>query len=467
MLFNSSTFIVFLPVVVILYYLLNHKYRWFLLLAASYYFYMSWKASFIVLIALSTLVDYFVALKIHGSDSKRRKKELLWISLILNLGLLISFKYLDFIISNGNHVLSFLNVSTTIPYAELILPVGISFYTFQTLSYTLDVYNGKIDPERHLGKFAVFVSFFPQLVAGPIERAGKLLPQFSQKVVFNLENFKWGVTKMLYGFFKKVVIADRLSIYVNQVYSAPEDYSSTSMYVASVFFAFQVYCDFSGYSDIAIGSAKMLGVDLMENFKRPYLAKSLSDFWSRWHISLSTWFRDYVYIPLGGNRVVKWRWYYNLFATFVISGVWHGASWNFIIWGALHGGFQILENTVKQIKSGFLDFFKKLKLLRIFIVFHMVLFAWVFFVAKDLDTARTVLTKMIMFDFDFDPYKLYAFKGSLNFLLSWFCIGLLLLSYFLRIDLKMKNAYLFNLILLVLIFFLGKDGNAEFIYFQF
>lgn len=450
-----------------LYYILPSKYRWVLLLIASYYFYMSWKASFIILIALSTLVDYSVSLMIHRSDSKRKKKRLLWVSLILNLGLLMTFKYLDFFISNGNHLLEFLNFKTQIPYANLILPVGISFYTFQTLSYTLDVYNGKMEPERHLGKFAVFVSFFPQLVAGPIERAGKLLPQFSKQVNFNIEDFKWGLTKLLYGFFKKVVVADRLSVYVNQVYSSPDDYSSVSMYVATVFFAFQIYCDFSGYSDIAIGSAKMLGVDLMENFKRPYLAKSFSDFWSRWHISLSTWFRDYVYIPLGGNRVVKWRWYYNLFITFLISGFWHGASWNFIIWGGLHGAFQVAENMMKSLKNNVVELFKKMKFLRVFVVFHLVIFAWVFFVSKDLATAKTVLWKMTHFDFDFNMLKLFAFKGSLNFILSWLTIGLLLLSYLIRMDLKVKNYYLFNLALVLVIFFLGKDGNAEFIYFQF
>lgn len=450
-----------------LYYILPSKYRWVLLLIASYYFYMSWKASFIILIALSTLVDYSVSLMIHRSDSKRKKKRLLWVSLILNLGLLMTFKYLDFFISNGNHLLEFLNFKTQIPYANLILPVGISFYTFQTLSYTLDVYNGKMEPERHLGKFAVFVSFFPQLVAGPIERAGKLLPQFSKQVNFNIEDFKWGLTKLLYGFFKKVVVADRLSVYVNQVYSSPDDYSSVSMYVATVFFAFQIYCDFSGYSDIAIGSAKMLGVDLMENFKRPYLSKSFSDFWSRWHISLSTWFRDYVYIPLGGNRVVKWRWYYNLFITFLISGFWHGASWNFIIWGGLHGAFQVAENMMKSLKNNVVELFKKMKFLRVFVVFHLVIFAWVFFVSKDLATAKTVLWKMTHFDFDFNMLKLFAFKGSLNFILSWLTIGLLLLSYLIRMDLKVKNYYLFNLALVLVIFFLGKDGNAEFIYFQF
>jgi len=467
MLFNSSLFLVFLPVVIILYYLIKPSYRWVLLLASSYFFYMCWKAEFAVLILASTVVDFFVAKQIEKSDTKKRKRLLLLISLFANLGLLFVFKYLDFFIGNINAVFDAFTLESEIPYMKLLLPVGISFYTFQTLSYTLDIYYGRIKSEKHFGKFAVFVSFWPQLVAGPIERASHLIPELNKKVQLNYDNFVWGTSKIVYGFFKKVVVADRLAIYVDSVYKDIPNASSIGVGVASVLFAFQIYCDFSGYSDIAIGSARLMGIDLMENFKRPYLAKSFSDFWARWHISLSTWFRDYVYIPLGGNRVVKWRWYYNLFLTFLISGLWHGNNWTYIIWGSIHGSFLIAENVIKAWNINIVNWFRRISILRIVAVFIMVTVAWVFFRANNTSDALLVFNKLWHFDGDFSMVKLCAYKGPLNLLLSFMVIGMLLLSYLIRMDLNLKNHKIFIILTLIIIFFLGKNGDADFIYFQF
>jgi len=333
MLFNSLEFIIFFPIVVGLYFIISPRFRWILLLAASYYFYMCWNYKYILLILFSTVVDYFAAIAMSRTSQKKFKKVFLVASLFSNLGLLFFFKYFNFFSGSINAVLDQFNVFYNVPYYDYLLPVGISFYTFQTLSYTIDVYKGKQKPEYHFGKFALFVSFFPQLVAGPIERSVNLLPQFSQTFKFEYARIRDGIILMTWGMFKKVVIADRLSEYVNEVFNNPESYDGFHNILATLFFSFQIYCDFSGYSDVAIGAALVMGYHLMKNFNRPYLAKSIGEFWSRWHISLSTWFRDYVYIPLGGNRVNISRLLFNLYITFLISGLWHGANWTFAIWG--------------------------------------------------------------------------------------------------------------------------------------
>ncbi len=349
MLFNSLQFLIFFPIVVSIFFLLPQKRRWILLLIASYYFYMCWKVEYIVLIIASTLIDYFVAKKMADLKEKVKRKKWLLISLLSNLGILFGFKYFNFVNANVQALFDNFNIFYGVPAFDVLLPVGISFYTFQTLSYTIDVYNGKTPVQNHLGIFAVYVSFFPQLVAGPIERSRHLLPQFYVEHKFSYDRIKYGLQQMLWGFFKKVVIADRLAIVVDGVYNNLDDYSGISLLIATIFFAFQIYCDFSGYSDIAIGSARVMGFELIDNFKRPYFSKSISEFWRRWHISLSTWFRDYLYIPLGGNRVVKWRWYYNLFITFLVSGFWHGANWTFLVWGGLHGAYLIIA--IADVKS--------------------------------------------------------------------------------------------------------------------
>ncbi len=418
MLFNSLHYLIFFPLVIFIFFVLPQRVRWILLLISSYYFYMCWKLEYVFLIIFSTLIDYFVSHKIYKQKEKSEKKRWLYLSLISNIGILIGFKYLNFINDNIQSLFNKINIFYEIPLYEMVLPVGISFYTFQTLSYTIDVYNQKTKPQKHLGVFAVFVSFFPQLVAGPIERSSRLLPQFFKKHDFNYKRVRHGLQRILWGFFKKVVIADRLAIIVDAVYNNPESYSGIVLIIATVFFAFQIYCDFSGYSDIAIGSAKVLGFELVENFKRPYFSKSISQFWKRWHISLSSWFKDYLYIPLGGNRVMKWKWYYNLFITFLISGLWHGANWTFVIWGGLHGSYLIFSIITKKYSR----YLKRLfnlektfinKLYNIFSTFILVSFAWIFFRANNTSDAFYIVSNLFNnFDniFNFDLLKL-SFRG--------------------------------------------------------
>jgi len=390
MLFNSLEFLIFFPVVVAIYFALPHRYRQLMLLAASYYFYMCWKAEYAILIVSSTVVDYFAGRRMAALPDKKSRRPFLYLSLLANLGLLFAFKYFNFVNESLRALFNQFNIFYDVPAFDVLLPVGISFYTFQTLSYTIDIYRGKMQPEPKFLTFALYVSFFPQLVAGPIERAVRLLPQFHREVTFDYERLASGARLMVWGFFKKVVVADRLATYVDAVYNAPGDHAGLTVILATYFFAFQIYCDFSGYSDIAIGTARILGFDLMTNFRRPYLATNISDFWRRWHISLSTWFRDYVYIPLGGNRVSVSRRYGNLFVTFVVSGIWHGANWTFLVWGALHGFYLafavftlgLRKRIVQNIGLG--DRPRLMWVWEMFITFHLALIAWVFFRANSL-----------------------------------------------------------------------------------
>jgi D-alanyl-lipoteichoic acid acyltransferase DltB (MBOAT superfamily) len=329
--FNSAEYLIFLPVILGVYFSIPHRWRQLLLLGAIYYFYMAWKVEYVVLLLASILIDYSLALWIEKARSKRHQRLLLIASLSTNLGLLFAFKYFNFFNVATHDLLGFFNIFYTIPTLQLLLPVGISFYTFQTMSYTIDVYRGELKAERSLVRFALYVSFFPQLVAGPIERAERLLPQFMIRYDFDEQRVASGLRRIAWGFFKKVVIADKAAVIVDAIYQDPTTHSGLTLLFATYLFAFQIYCDFSGYSDIAIGTARLFGFDLMENFRQPYLSKSITEFWRRWHISLSTWFRDYLYIPLGGNRVGKGRLYINLLLVFVVSGLWHGASWTYVI----------------------------------------------------------------------------------------------------------------------------------------
>ncbi len=450
-----------------------------MLLLASYYFYMCWKVEYILLILFSTIVDYSVAIKMSESLHKKVRKRWLYLSLGVNLGILFLFKYFNLFNDAVQAAFNKFNLFYDIPTFELLLPVGISFYTFQTLAYTIDVYNGKLKPERNLFNFALYVSFFPQLVAGPIERASRLLPQFQKTYQYNYIRVVGGLQQMLWGFFKKLVIADRLAPLVNEIYNAPTEVSGITLLTATYLFAFQIYCDFSGYSDIAIGSARVMGYDLMDNFKVPYLSKSIREFWQRWHISLSTWFRDYVYIPLGGNRVKVYRWYLNLLIVFMVSGLWHGANWTFLIWGALHGIYLIIEILLNKLPP-ILKRFPKIKhWFLIGITFHLVLLAWIFFRANTVNDAfyilkqiayiptelsisniingvlwkvnrlAVILTYIILFCFIFlDPFmdkKIKQFKGGEKF----------------------SHGLLLSALLLVLILLFGFFGEVEFIYFQF
>lgn len=333
MIFNSIAFAIFLPIVFILYWILPHRFRWLLLLISSYYFYMSWNIKYVGLIFFTTLISYLCALMIEKTQSIKFKRFYMMTSIIISIGILFLFKYFNFFSESVCNILNTFSIKLHPITLKLLLPVGISFYTFQTLSYVIDVYKGEVKAERHFGQYATFISFFPQLVAGPIERTKNLLPQIKSEHQFCYDKAVYGLRLMAWGFFKKILIADNLAIYVDKIYGNLSQYQGFSLIIATLFFTFQIYCDFSGYSDIAIGTAKLFNIDLMANFKSPYFSASVHEFWSRWHISLSTWFRDYVYIPLGGNRCTKLRHNFNLLITFLISGLWHGANWTYVVWG--------------------------------------------------------------------------------------------------------------------------------------
>lgn len=333
MLFNSLAFLLFLPIVFALYWLIPQKERWILLLVASYYFYMSWNPKYVVLILGTTLVSYVAGLLLEKTDKQQVKKMIVVIALIVSLGELFILKYFNFAFASVCSVLTHFSIHLSPITLQLMLPVGISFYTFQTLGYVIDVYRGDIKAEHHFGYYATFVSFFPQLVAGPIERTGNLLAQIKSTKKFNQSQAIDGTKVIVWGYFKKMVIADFISGFVDQIYGDLGDYTGFALVMAIFLFTIQIYCDFSGYSNIAQGSAKLLGIDLMTNFKSPYFSTSVKEFWRRWHISLSTWFRDYVYIPLGGSHCGKMRQNINLLITFLVSGLWHGASWTFVFWG--------------------------------------------------------------------------------------------------------------------------------------
>ncbi|MDY7394094.1 MBOAT family O-acyltransferase [Aureibaculum sp. 2210JD6-5] len=379
------------------------------------------------------------------------------------------FKYFNFLGTSINDVLITLGSDSQIPYLKLLLPVGISFYTFQTLSYTIDVYRGEINTEKHFGIYALYISFFPQLVAGPIERSTRLLPQFRENHKLSFQNFIKGIKWIVLGFFMKLVIADRLSLYVDSVYNNVYQHSGLSFLIATILFAFQIFGDFAGYSSIAIGTARIMGYDLMTNFKRPYFATSIGDFWHRWHISLSTWFRDYFYIPIGGSRVGISRWYLNLFLTFLISGLWHGANWTFVIWGALHGIYIVIENIFKlQVKK-----YQKISLfnriLRALIVFLLVDFAWIFFRANNVADAFYIAKNIFSFSGElFSDYKIFFF-GIIG-LVVLFVNDLIVESNTDSIIENSKINYkvaIYFAFLVCLILYTGVFNGGQFIYFQF
>lgn len=468
MFFNSLDFVFFFLLFAIFFFVLPAKYRWVLLLAGSYFFYMYWKWEFIFLIIISTLIDYYCGRAMSQKATKKERKPFLLISLCSNLGILFFFKYFDFFSASINVI-----TGSSFSGLNLILPMGISFYTFQTLAYSIDIYRGNITYEKHLGRFAIYVTFFPQLVAGPIERADKLLPQFqSNAQKLDYSRVTSGLTQMLIGFFKKVVVADTLAIYVNHVYGSHDLYTGFTLLLATYFFAIQIYCDFSGYTDIAIGGARILGYDLMENFRTPYFAKSITEFWRRWHISLSTWLRDYLYIPLGGNRQNKLLTYRNLMITMLLGGLWHGAAWNFVIWGGLHGFYLAIErwfNFRQQIEKGN----QIIKLLGGLLTFHLVCLSWVFFRAETFDQAMSILGRICTMEYFWNlQIKDTNVFGSIVITISL----LLLFDIFLFRKLNLSNLsepknqmglISLNAILLVLIMVFGISEGSQFIYFQF
>lgn len=400
MIFNSAEFLVFYPLVLLFYFVLPKKLKWPLLLAASYFFYMIWNPPLIFLILFTTAVSYVSAIIIEKTENKARKKFWLAMTLITSLGVLFFFKYFNFLADSAISVWNFFGGNADDLVLKLILPVGISFYTFQTLSYVIDVYRGDIKAERHFGWYALFVSFFPQLVAGPIERPDNLLPQLKADHKLEASNAFAGIQKMAVGFFKKIVVADLIAEFVNSVYNSPESATGFGIVIASVLFSVQIYCDFSGYTDIAIGCARVMGIRLMQNFNRPYQARSIKEFWARWHISLSTWFRDYLYIPLGGNRCSKARHFFNIFVVFFVSGLWHGASWTFVVWGVLHGVYQIVGALTKKPRE---RIYKALKikteslafvLWQRFWTFVLVCFSWIFFRANSFSDALLLIQRL-------------------------------------------------------------------------
>lgn len=399
MLFNSVEFLIFFPVVTALYFLLPHRFRWMLLLAASCGFYMAFVPIYILILGVTIVIDYAAGMLIEESVGGRRKTWLV-ISIISTCLVLFVFKYFNFFSTNVDALAKFLHWNYSIDTLKLILPIGLSFHTFQSLSYVVEVYRGHQKAERNFGIYALYVMFYPQLVAGPIERPQNLLHQFYEKHDFDDQRVANGLKLMVWGLFKKVVIADRLALMVNDVYNDPTQFQGIPLIIATVFFAFQIYCDFSGYSDVAIGAAQVMGFRLMDNFNRPYFSKTIAEFWKRWHISLSTWFRDYLYIPLGGNRVTAARRNFNLFATFLVSGLWHGANWTFIVWGALHGAYLVLGNETRPARErikralGIEPGSQVNRWFQTLVVFALVSFAWIFFRARSMHDAWYIATHL-------------------------------------------------------------------------
>ncbi|WP_204600290.1 MBOAT family O-acyltransferase [Clostridium pascui] len=495
MLFNSIHFLIFFPIVVLTYFLIPFKFRKVWMLISSYYFYMSWNPKYAILIGTSTIITYFGGLLIEkaskiSNEEKSIKFKRFWIlmSLISNLGILFLFKYYNFFISSLKRVFSLFNITVIIPSFDYLLPVGISFYTFQALSYVIDIYRKDVKAEKNIVKYALFVSFFPQVLAGPIEKSKNLLHQFDEKHQFDYYRVKNGLVLMLWGFFQKIVIADRLAILVNAVYNNPNKYRGLEIIIATIFYAFQIYCDFSSYSDIARGAAEIMGFRLTVNFKQPYFSRTIKDFWKRWHISLSSWFKDYLYIPLGGNRCSKLRNYINIMIVFLVSGLWHGASMNFLVWGGLHGIYQVIGNILKPVKEKIIDTFKiktdifSFKFFQVLINFVLVDFAWIFFRANSFTGAKMLIKNMLYFNpWIFYSGEIYSlgldskdFKVAVLGIIIVLIINYIQATESVRIDLSKQNigfrwAVYFTAIIFILILGVYGPGYSkqQFIYFQF
>lgn len=500
MTFNSFGFLVFFPLAVAVYYALPIGYRRVFLLAASYYFYMCFKPEYVIILLVSTLIDYFLGLRIDASQTQSGRKRLLILGLIHNVGLLASLKYLEFFNESIAALFKSLNILYEVKGLEFLVPVGISYYTFKKVSYLIDVYRENQEPEKNIVTFALYVSFFPEITAGPIDRAGKLIPQFYKKIRFDYQKVTDGLKLMAWGFFKKLVIADRLAVFVNKVYDHPGQFEGLSLIMATVYFSFQVYCDFSGYTDIVVGAGRVMGFDLMENFDRPYFSKSIGEFWKRWHISFSSWLMDYLFLPIAYSvsrrikspRLMKikaetWAYMMGIMITMTLCGLWHGARWTFVIWGALHGLFLGISFATKKIRK---KSWKKLKIkkqsfirtiISVSITFALVTFAWIFFRANSISDAFYIITHLFT-----GWSKVFSFQG----LLEAFHFGLLkkelavaavsvffmLLVHVLRKDrtyeqlISKQKTILrwgFYLGLLVWLLAFGESGAEDFIYFRF
>ena len=493
MVFNSLEFFIFFPAVLLLYFLLPKlwdgrkepskltvEYRWIMLLAASYYFYLTWNWQLIYLIVFTTVISFFCGLAVERTKKKAVKTVCLVTTLVVCLGILFFYKYFNFLSRTVAAV-----SGTDAVILDLILPVGISFYTFQTLSYVIDVYRGTMKAEKHFGYYALYVSFFPQLVAGPIERPENLLPQLKAQHKLESKNVFGGCRKMLLGFFKKIVVSDLLTVYIDRAYGDVAQSNGFGLLIATVLFAFRIYGDFSGYTDIAIGCSEVMGIRLMQNFDRPYIAKSIKEFWSRWHISLSSWFKDYIYIPLGGNRVSKARNCFNVMVVFLVSGLWHGADWTYVLWGAIHGVYQIIgkftwkpRNRMWQ-KIGVNPDGRIVGAIRTFNTFLLADFAWIFFRAANLSDALTVIKKIFtdwQWNREFFTGTLDSLGLSLTAILTALC-ALLILALLDRRRLEpaegrsefsLRGAYMVWVIVIAwLILYATGESASAFIYFQF
>ena len=483
MLFNSLDFAIFLPIVFLLYWFVvqkNLKLQNALIVVASYVFYGWWDWRFLSLIIFSTVVDYLIGQKLRTEEKQSKRKVLLWTSIIVNLGFLGFFKYYNFFLENFVDVFSLFGMQINANSLNIILPIGISFYTFQTLSYTIDVYKKKLEPTKDFMAFSAFVCFFPQLVAGPIERATNLLPQFYKKRTFEYHKAVDGMRQILWGLFKKLVIADNCANFANQIFNNSADMNGSTLVLGAMFFTFQIYADFSGYSDIAIGTSRLFGFDLKQNFATPYFSRDIAEFWRRWHISLSTWFRDYLYIPLGGSRGGTWMKVRNTFAIFLVSGFWHGANWTFIIWGALNAIYflpLLLTNNNRKnlgvVAEGKL-FPSFRELFAMLTTFMLTVFAWIFFRSEDLNHAFSYIGGI----FSKNILSIPSFEGRMDALITMVLISIFLLiewlgrngKYGIEQTLISNNIYIrvfiyFLLVNMILLY--TKNGSQAFIYFQF
>lgn len=475
MLFNSAHFFLFFIIVTTLYFLVPHRLRWILLLTASCYFYMAFLPIYILILGFTIVIDYYAGILLENTAGRNRKYWLI-VSLVANIGVLAIFKYYNFLNNSLSDLLSSFGYKNTIPNLSILLPIGLSFHTFQAMSYTIEVYRGHQKAEKNFGIYSLYVMFYPQLVAGPIERPQNLLHQFYEKHVFEYERVVMGLKLMLWGLFMKLVVADRIAIYVNTVYNNPGNHGGKTFVLATAFFAVQIYCDFAGYSNIAIGAAKVMGFKLMTNFKRPYFSSSIAEFWKRWHISLSTWFKDYLYISIGGNQVTIPRWYLNLLIVFVVSGLWHGANWTFIIWGAINGFYLVFAIVTKNFRNSLSTLFYLYrfpivnKIITISITFLLVCFSWIFFRANTTNDAFHIVKSILSFN-----GSLFVDKTAI--ILGLFAIIILLVVEFFQeyvthsfLPFKTKHwitehlAYSF---LVILILLLGVFDGGQFIYFQF
>ena len=505
MTFNSLPFLIFFPIVAALHFLLPRRWRWIMLLAASYYFYMSWNPSLVFLIAFTTAVSYAAAIVMSRTESKKSRKLCLIVTLIACLGVLFFYKYFNFLSSSLTWLLRLVRIPANDHLLDLILPVGISFYTFQTLSYVIDVYRGTIEPERHFGYYALYVSFFPQLVAGPIERPQNLLPQLRAEHRFNADDLSAGLRIMLAGFFKKVVVADQLATYVVALYNNPSYATGPAILLATMLFTFQVYCDFSGYTDIAIGCARVMGIRLMQNFDLPYTATSVHDFWQRWHISLTSWFTDYIFYPLAMNKKLSRRaraiakktgnrrvnillpQCTALLVTFLLSGLWHGAAWTFVLWGALHGVYQIIGRLTEPSRERFWDALgvnresRAYILWQRFFVFWLGVFGLIFFRANSVADLGVLLGRLFT-DWRFEgTFGLLGLDATSAVACAAGILAMSLVDRLLvkgwptrRLEggggrlLKLEvGGFLLMAIVVSWLMLLAGDGAAAFIYFQF